>query len=366
MDDPKELKTDTSKKGPIAIPYLPITNYYTVNSSTLEVENSGLQDARQGQFQGQHYQGIRDPASNFNASTNNNYYNMQRIGNQGYGYCNSYSLPNCGYGNGYGNNYMGYAQDDARGSAIYPPSSSYSYNTNNYINNTNSDNYYQSYYGTAVNGSKQHTPSNITAVQPSKYKNNIFLTVPSGQVPDSFLTNKPSLKVVSTDKLEVKTSSSSNKSSSVLQGLKQVTNYIIHNNSLRDADKCGSNQRVSDGAVTTEMKLVLIAPDTEQSVELDRQIDRLLTQCEAYNVPVLYCLNRRQLGKIVQSTLRQAAVGVINTHLGVQVTNIDVEKLHHSLTGSTPSQIIAQIGSVNVLHTYVQYLYDKVLQYVKS
>ena len=60
------------------------------------------------------------------------------------------------------------------------------------------------------------------------------------------------------------------------------------------------------------VKLVLLAPDTEASAELDKQLASVVSACLDCNVPVYYCLSRRVIGKAVLTNLRQAAVAITN------------------------------------------------------
>lgn len=88
----------------------------------------------------------------------------------------------------------------------------------------------------------------------------------------------------------------------IVLGLKQV---------LREVKKGG-------------VKLVLLAPDTETSSELDKQLATLASACFDRNVPILYALSRRVLGKAVLTGLRQAAVAITN----IDCTSIQPVNIH--------------------------------------
>lgn len=59
-------------------------------------------------------------------------------------------------------------------------------------------------------------------------------------------------------------------------------------------------------------RLVLIASDIEDSETLDGKLQEMILLAKQREIPTLYCLSRRQLGKAVGSTFRQSAVAVRN------------------------------------------------------
>jgi ribosomal protein L7Ae-like RNA K-turn-binding protein len=65
-----------------------------------------------------------------------------------------------------------------------------------------------------------------------------------------------------------------------------------------------------NGVKADRAKLVLLSPDTEESDALDDKIDYLIELALAKEIPILYCLNRRKLGKAVNLTTRQSAVAI--------------------------------------------------------
>jgi len=61
---------------------------------------------------------------------------------------------------------------------------------------------------------------------------------------------------------------------------------------------------------TGRARIVFIASDMEESETLDGKLQEMIEIGKAREIPILYCLSRRQLGKAVGSTFRQSAVAV--------------------------------------------------------
>ena len=59
-------------------------------------------------------------------------------------------------------------------------------------------------------------------------------------------------------------------------------------------------------------KILLLAPDCESSDVLGGKLQALVQLCGERNVQVMYCLNRRKLGKAVGSSMRQMVVCVLD------------------------------------------------------
>ena len=57
------------------------------------------------------------------------------------------------------------------------------------------------------------------------------------------------------------------------------------------------------------MKLLLLAPDTEKSAELDAKLVYLLNIAREKEIPTVVCLNKRKLGKAVQMSMKQSVLG---------------------------------------------------------
>lgn len=59
-------------------------------------------------------------------------------------------------------------------------------------------------------------------------------------------------------------------------------------------------------------RLLLLAPDTEESDTLDSKLDVLVQEARMKEIPLAYSLRRRALGKAVQSSMRQSVVTIVN------------------------------------------------------
>ncbi len=59
-------------------------------------------------------------------------------------------------------------------------------------------------------------------------------------------------------------------------------------------------------------KLLLIAPNTEQSDELDAMLSQLIYEAAQKEIPTMYTLNKRQLGKSLQMSMKQSVVVVFD------------------------------------------------------
>jgi hypothetical protein len=57
---------------------------------------------------------------------------------------------------------------------------------------------------------------------------------------------------------------------------------------------------------------LLIAPNTEKSEEIDDKINAIIAAGLAQEVPVLYCLSKRLLGKALQMTIKQSIVAILD------------------------------------------------------
>lgn len=58
--------------------------------------------------------------------------------------------------------------------------------------------------------------------------------------------------------------------------------------------------------------MLLVAPNTEAVDALDEKIQENIDAAIAHNVPVLYCLSRRLLGKAILSTMRQSILAIFD------------------------------------------------------
>ena len=59
-------------------------------------------------------------------------------------------------------------------------------------------------------------------------------------------------------------------------------------------------------------RLVLLPPDVEASVAVDKMMQTLLLEAHRRAVPVAYCLSRRRLGKALGNDMRQSAAAIYN------------------------------------------------------
>jgi hypothetical protein len=55
-----------------------------------------------------------------------------------------------------------------------------------------------------------------------------------------------------------------------------------------------------------------LAPDTEDSDVIDDKIVSLIEEAQLREIPILYTLKRRQLGKAALSSMKQSVVSVCN------------------------------------------------------
>lgn len=59
-------------------------------------------------------------------------------------------------------------------------------------------------------------------------------------------------------------------------------------------------------------RLLLLAPDTEESDVLDSKITGMLAEAREKEIPVVYSLKRRQLGKAAGVTMKQSVISICN------------------------------------------------------
>ena len=60
------------------------------------------------------------------------------------------------------------------------------------------------------------------------------------------------------------------------------------------------------------MRLVLLAPNTESSEVLDEKIESMVCEAQCRNIPVLYSLSKRLLGKAVLVSMKQSVIGIFD------------------------------------------------------
>ena len=59
-------------------------------------------------------------------------------------------------------------------------------------------------------------------------------------------------------------------------------------------------------------KIVFIAPDFEDSDAIDEKLDELIEEGRNQEVPMIFCLSRRQLAKAIGTSMRQVVVAVFD------------------------------------------------------
>lgn len=74
---------------------------------------------------------------------------------------------------------------------------------------------------------------------------------------------------------------------------------------------CGLKQSINS-VKSGRAVLVLVAPDMESSDTLDDKLHELITLAQGKQIPILFCLSRRKLGKAVLQSMRQVSVAVYN------------------------------------------------------
>lgn len=60
------------------------------------------------------------------------------------------------------------------------------------------------------------------------------------------------------------------------------------------------------------MRLVLLAPNTEALEVVDDKLNHLIDEALVRQVPVMYCLSKRLLGKAVQLSMKQCVIAVLD------------------------------------------------------
>ena len=63
-------------------------------------------------------------------------------------------------------------------------------------------------------------------------------------------------------------------------------------------------------AKTGRAVLVILAPNTETAQVIDDKLEMLIQYCRDKEIPIIYALNKRKLGKAIQATIKQTVVAV--------------------------------------------------------
>lgn len=70
--------------------------------------------------------------------------------------------------------------------------------------------------------------------------------------------------------------------------------------------------QVTNTVKSGRARLIFLAPNTEDSAVIDAKLQSMLAEAQRNEIPVVYSLMRRQLGKAAQSNMKQVAVAVTN------------------------------------------------------
>lgn len=57
---------------------------------------------------------------------------------------------------------------------------------------------------------------------------------------------------------------------------------------------------------------MIIAPNTEQSDELDSMLTNMIYEAYRKEIPIIYALNKRLLGKALQMSMKQSVVAIFD------------------------------------------------------
>eukprot|EP01039_Chlorochromonas_danica_P009532 gene9532-10536_t len=71
-------------------------------------------------------------------------------------------------------------------------------------------------------------------------------------------------------------------------------------------------RQVAQSIKAGRARLIILAPNTEVSEELDLLIDGIIANAQSKAIPLLYALNKRQLGKALQMTMKQSVVSIFD------------------------------------------------------
>jgi ribosomal protein L7Ae-like RNA K-turn-binding protein len=69
-------------------------------------------------------------------------------------------------------------------------------------------------------------------------------------------------------------------------------------------------KQVINACKAKKVKLVLLAPDTEVIEDIDKKLSTLQSIAQEKEIPMIYTMNRRRLGRACQLSMRQSVVGV--------------------------------------------------------
>lgn len=71
-------------------------------------------------------------------------------------------------------------------------------------------------------------------------------------------------------------------------------------------------KQATNAVKANKVKALLLAPDTEASDAVDDKLQQLVALAIEREIVVLFCLNRRKLGRAVDNSMKQAVVAVFD------------------------------------------------------
>jgi hypothetical protein len=112
-----------------------------------------------------------------------------------------------------------------------------------------------------------------------------------------------------TEGKKTNTSSSSSKKkykNRYLIGMKQIKSFL---QSLELTSVSNSSSLLQN---TPKCRLICLAPNTELSEEIDEKLNEIISLARRLEIPLLYCLSKKQLGKALQMSLKQTIVAILD------------------------------------------------------
>lgn len=70
--------------------------------------------------------------------------------------------------------------------------------------------------------------------------------------------------------------------------------------------------QVTNTVKSGRARLILLAPNSEESTFVDAKIENLIAEARRSEIPIVYSLNRRPLGRAVLCSMKQVVVAVTN------------------------------------------------------
>jgi len=77
-------------------------------------------------------------------------------------------------------------------------------------------------------------------------------------------------------------------------------------------------REVLRGLKASNVKLIIIAPDMERTPALDMEVEKIVTMGKEADVPVVFGLSGRRLGRYLGKTVRVTVVGILNADGAVE------------------------------------------------